>query len=149
MSMLKDVLSVVCVVEDNEVLLMEGWNKLGDDEKLSFKEGKKFEVVVGYNDDESMVEVKNLVDIEKFVEKELFEDDVMSELVKGDELKECVYWLYSNLNEYLMMGMDINGKYEIVVWDCEYVRGVSLYVKFDMYMDEEMLKSVEVYDDLV
>ncbi|MNI04825.1 hypothetical protein D3C73_577610 [compost metagenome] len=72
----------------------------------------------------------------------------MSELVGDVELLDGLDWLKVCLKEFLIMGLDEEGVYKFVVWNNEYVRGVSLYGKFDMYMDEEMLKEVDVCDDL-
>lgn len=149
MSVLKEVVSVVCVCDSNEVVFVNGWNELDGGDKVGYKEGKELVVKVVYDEVGEKVVVVNMGEVEEFIKKELYEDEVMEELVKYDEVKDGVSGLYKCLNEYLVMGMDYEGVYKFVVWNNEYVRGVSLYCKFDMYMDEEMENEVEVYDDLV
>ncbi len=148
MSILKEVYSVVCVSDSNEVVKVNSWKKLEESEKFGFKEGRECVVSVEYDEDEGVVNVLNMGEVDKFIKEELLNDDVMEMLKDDVELLDGIEWLKICLKESLIMGCDDSGVYKVVVWDDEYVRGVSLYVKFDMYMDEEMLSEIEKNEDL-
>lgn len=148
MSIVKNVVSVVCVSDSNEVVKVDGWNKLNDGEKLGFKEGKECVVSVKFDEEDGVLNVLNMEEVEKFIKEELLEDDVMEMLKDDVELLNGIEWLKVCLEEFLVMGLDEEGVYKVVVWNDEYVRGVSVYGKFEMYMDEEMEEEVDKCDDL-
>jgi hypothetical protein len=95
-----------------------------------------------------LLNVLNMEEVEKFIKEELLEDDVMEMLKDDVELLNGIEWLKVCLEEFLVMGLDEEGVYKVVVWNDEYVRGVSVYGKFEMYMDEEMEEEVDKCDDL-
>lgn len=143
MEVIKEVLSVVFVLDEKKYGKLDGWDKLSGVMKEKYKECEKMCIGV-LRDEEEELYIVNEEEVWEFVCGKVDNKELLKSLEVGFE------WLFKCLEESLIIGGDEEIECNIGVWKVGKLIGVSLYEKYKMEIEDDEMKEIFVknYVDL-